>query len=53
MKEPNSRDVIIAALNGSRIDGFMEASDEQLADNIIRALAAQHLHVFKSKGLSA
>lgn len=46
--KPNSRDIIIATVRTEK--DIMLPDAEALADAIIRALAAEHLHIFKSKG---
>jgi hypothetical protein len=43
-----SKDVIADAIYRSRP---FESDKEQLADEIIKALAEKHLHIFKSKGV--
>jgi hypothetical protein len=41
-----SRNIIIDAIRKSS----PEASFQELADSILKALAAKHLHIFKSEG---
>lgn len=47
-----SRDIIIAAIESSKINMGKVRSPEALADSIIRALADKDLHVVKAAGLS-